>query len=146
MNGSQTLLHRIQQTLKFSNIHRGNFTSLTLEGVNMSWSPMRQNIRGSTKTTAAKQQSTIKRLKRRRSWYLQARTKEVASLTDADVIVFVNNTQLDAGDVLCLPKAPPCTQRAGTPSAIEPRRPDPSAVSSCGRAAVWMLLLPQPNT
>ena len=36
----------------------------------------------------------------------QMRTREVASLRDADVIVFVNNTQLDAADQLRLPKAP----------------------------------------
>ncbi len=56
--------------------------------------------------------------------------KEVASPTYADVIVFVNNTQLDAADQPRLPKAPPRTQRAGTPSAFQPYHPDRSAVSS----------------
>lgn len=48
----------------------------------------------------------------------QTRTKERASLTDVDVIVFVNNTQLDAVDQLRLLKASPCTQRTKTSTAI----------------------------
>lgn len=59
----------------------------------------------------------------------QTRTKERASLTDVDVIVFVNNTQLDAVDQLRLLKASPCTQRTKTSTAIHPHHPLP-AVSS----------------
>lgn len=72
----------------------------------------------------------VKKTTRKKEITAQMRTKDVASLTDADVIVFVNNTQLDAADQLRLRKAPPCTQRAGTPSAIQPHHPDLSAVSS----------------
>lgn len=61
---------------------------------------------------------------------MQRRTEEVASLTDADVIELVNNTQLDAADQLLLPKAPPCTQRARTPSAIHPHHADLPAIPS----------------
>lgn len=61
---------------------------------------------------------------------MQRRTEEVASLTDADVIELVNNTQLDAADQLLLPKAPRCTQRACTPSAIHPHHADLPAVPS----------------
>lgn len=55
--------------------------------------------------------------------------QERASLTDVDVIVFVNNTQLDAVDQLRLLKASRCTQRTKTSTAIHPHHPLP-AVSS----------------
>lgn len=73
---------------------------------------------------------------------IQTTNKNVASLTDADVIVFVNNTQLDAADRLRPRKAPLCTQRTEAPVAIEaplvsqyfpPRR-------SRGDDTEWMLL------
>lgn len=64
----------------------------------------------------------------------QTRTKERASLTDVDVIVFVNNTQLDAVDQLRLLKASPCTQRTKTSTAIHPHHPLPAVSSFSLRA------------
>lgn len=58
------------------------------------------------------------RTPRKKDKTVQTRMKDVASLTNADVIVFVNNTQLNAADQPHLQKAPPCTQRDGTRSAI----------------------------
>lgn len=75
----------------------------------------------------------------------QARTKAVSSLTSADVIVFVNNTQLDAADQLRLPKAPPYTKGWNTQRHCPTL---PQSLCSILRlvmgAAVWMLL-PQPS-
>lgn len=69
------------------------------------------------------------------------RTKEIASLTDADVIVFVNNTQLDAADQLRLPKGPTKhtkswkTQRHSPTSPLISLQSPPPHLT--GGAAVW---------
>lgn len=66
---------------------------------------------------------------------IQTRMKDVASLANADVIVFVNNTQLNAADQPHLQKAPPYTQRDGTRSAIQPQNRDLSAISCASSEA-----------
>lgn len=85
----------------------------------MWWSPQRptkrwQRIRGGTMTKTQKTPGYT--MIERNHTAEQMRTKDIASLTDADVIVFVNNTQLDAADQLRLSKAPACTQRPEHPA------------------------------
>lgn len=73
----------------------------------------------------------------------RTRMQDVASLTDAGVILFVNNTQLDAALQPRLRKAPIVHTKELQPPAR--RRPYMAALPSPQRQrggdAVWMLLL-----
>lgn len=74
----------------------------------------------------------------------RTRMQDIASLTDACVIVFVNNTQLDAAVQPCFRKAPIMhTKELQPPARRQPYMSGlPSPERERGGDAMWILRLP----